>query len=87
LRTVPSQTAHCPGITAPASLDLCYKDIHLALELADEIGVPMPQGVQVHNLMRMARGLGFGQDDPTSIVRVLELTLQREIKDAAGAAQ
>ena len=37
--------------------------------------------------MRMARGLGFGQDDPTSIVRVLELTMQREIKDAAGAAE
>ena len=73
--------------SASFSLDLCYKDIHLALELADELSVPVPQGVQVHNLMRMARGLGYGQDDPTSIVRVLELTMQRAIKDAAGATE
>ena len=28
--------------SASFSLDLCYKDIHLALELADELGVPVP---------------------------------------------
>ena len=50
--------------TADFALDLSYKDIHLALELADELSVPLPQGVQVHNLMRMARGKGWGASTP-----------------------
>jgi 3-hydroxyisobutyrate dehydrogenase-like beta-hydroxyacid dehydrogenase len=71
---------------ADFALDLCYKDIHLALELADELGVPVGQGAQVHNLMRMARGLGWGGLDPTVIMRVLEMTMQRSIPDAVGGA-
>jgi len=66
--------------SADFALDLSYKDIHLALELADELSVPLPQGVQVHNLMRMARGMGWGSLDPTVIMRVLETTMQREIR-------
>jgi 3-hydroxyisobutyrate dehydrogenase-like beta-hydroxyacid dehydrogenase len=72
--------------TASFALDLCYKDIHLALELADELNVPTPQGAQLHNLMRMARGLGFGKDDPTSVMRVYETALQREVRAAADGA-
>ena len=71
---------------ADFALDLSYKDVHLALELADELGVPMGQGPQVHNLMRMARGLGWGGLDPTVIMRVLETTMQRTIPDAVGGA-
>ena len=70
--------------TASFALDLSYKDIHLALELADELSVPTPMTAQVHNLMRMARGLGYGQLDPTAVIRVYETTLQREVRDAAG---
>lgn len=69
--------------TADFALDLCYKDIHLALELSDELSVPTPMTAQAHNLMRMARGLGFGQLDPTVIMRVYETTLQREIPAVA----
>jgi 3-hydroxyisobutyrate dehydrogenase-like beta-hydroxyacid dehydrogenase len=66
---------------ASFTLDLSYKDIHLALELADSLGVPVPMGASVHNLMRMAKGLGLGDADPTSIVRVYETTLGRELRD------
>ena len=40
------------------ALDLAYKDLHLALELADELNVPLSRSPQVHNFMRMARGHG-----------------------------
>lgn len=65
--------------TPSFALDLAYKDLHLALELADELGIPLPLGTSVHNLMRMARGLGYGQSDATAILRVYEDTLRRPL--------
>ena len=62
------------------ALDLAYKDMHLALELADELGVPLPLSAQTHNLMRMARGMGLGGDDATAMMRVYETTLGREVR-------
>ena len=62
------------------ALDLAYKDMHLALELADEIGIPLPLAAQTHNLMRMARGSGYGGDDTTAMMRVYEDTLKREVR-------
>ena len=66
--------------SATFTIDLAYKDLHLALELGDELGIPLPQGAQTHNLMRMARGMGFGGDDATALMRVYETTLGREIR-------
>ena len=66
--------------TPSFALDLAYKDLHLALELADELGMPLMLAPQTHNLMRMARGLGWGGDDTTSIMRVLETTMGREVR-------
>jgi 3-hydroxyisobutyrate dehydrogenase-like beta-hydroxyacid dehydrogenase len=70
------------GKYAPPSfaLDLAYKDLHLALELGDELGVPLPQGASTHNLQRMARGMGFGPDDSSSVLRVYETILGRKVK-------
>ncbi|MEQ1888017.1 MAG: NAD(P)-dependent oxidoreductase [Alphaproteobacteria bacterium] len=62
------------------TVDLAYKDLHLALELADELGVPLALGAQTHNLMRMARGMGFGGDDASALMRVYETTLGREVR-------
>jgi 3-hydroxyisobutyrate dehydrogenase-like beta-hydroxyacid dehydrogenase len=52
-----------PGHYAPPSfaLDLAYKDLHLALELGDELGVPLQQGASTHNLQRLAKGMGWGR--------------------------
>ncbi|HJQ56548.1 MAG TPA: NAD(P)-dependent oxidoreductase [Vineibacter sp.] len=69
---------------AAFALDLAYKDTHLALELADELGVPTPQAAQVHNLMRLARGMGMGTSDTSSIMRVYETALKREVRSAAS---
>ncbi len=62
------------------ALNLAYKDLHLALELGDELGVPLPQGASTHNLQRMARGMGLGPKDSSAILRVYETTLGRTIK-------
>lgn len=62
------------------ALDLAHKDLRLALELADELGVPGMIGPQVMNLMRMARAKGMGGDDTSSLIRVYELALGREVR-------
>ncbi len=73
--------------TAAFALDLAYKDIHLLLELADQVSVPTPMGASTHNLMRMARGLGHGQEDPTVVMRVYEATQQLSIAADAVTPQ
>ena len=74
-----------PGKYSPPSfaLDLAYKDLHLALELGDELGVPLQQGASTHNLQRMARGMGLGSKDSSSILRVYETALGHAIKSRA----
>ena len=66
--------------SASFSLDLAYKDMHLALELADELGVPLSLSPQAHNLMRMARGLGHGGEDAVAMARVYETVMKRQIR-------
>ena len=62
------------------ALNLAYKDLHLALELGDELGVPLPQGSSTHNLQRMAKGMGWGPEDSSSVLRVYEKMLGRTVK-------
>src|SRR6478736_6468291 len=59
------------------ALNLAYKDLHLALELGDELGVPLPQGSSTHNLQRLARGMGLGPKDSSAILKVYETALGR----------
>jgi 3-hydroxyisobutyrate dehydrogenase-like beta-hydroxyacid dehydrogenase len=69
--------------TPSFTLDLAYKDVHLALELADRLSVPTPAGAAAHNLMRMARGSGLGDLDPTVVTRVYESVLGRPLRKPA----
>ncbi len=68
------------NFAATFALDLAHKDLRLAMELADEVGVPGLIAPQVLNLMRMARGMGLGAMDSTSIMRVYETTLGTEVR-------
>jgi 3-hydroxyisobutyrate dehydrogenase-like beta-hydroxyacid dehydrogenase len=61
------------------ALDLAHKDLRLALEMADEFGVPAMIGPQVMNLLRMARGMGLGSSDTSAMIKVYEAALGREI--------
>ncbi len=62
------------------ALDLGYKDIGLAGQMADELNVPLSVAPPTQNLMRVARSMGFGPDDITSMARVYEKLLGRTIK-------
>jgi 3-hydroxyisobutyrate dehydrogenase-like beta-hydroxyacid dehydrogenase len=62
------------------ALNLAYKDLHLALELGDELGVPLTQGASTHNLQRMARAMGHGPHDSSAILRVYETVLGRTVR-------
>jgi 3-hydroxyisobutyrate dehydrogenase-like beta-hydroxyacid dehydrogenase len=69
------------GDFAPTlALDLAHKDLRLALELADELGVPGMIAPQVMSLMRMARGMGLGPSDASSVIRVYETALGEEVR-------
>jgi len=49
-------------------------DDHLA------VGVPLQQGASTHNLQRLAKGMGWGPDDSSSVLRVYEMMLRRKVK-------
>jgi 3-hydroxyisobutyrate dehydrogenase-like beta-hydroxyacid dehydrogenase len=61
------------------ALDLAHKDLRLALEMADEVGLPGMIAPQVMNLMRMARAHGLGGGDSSSVLRVYEMVMGREV--------
>ncbi len=61
------------------ALDLAHKDLRLALEMADEAGFPGMIVPQVMNLMRLARAKGWGGDDLSSVLRVYELAVRKEV--------
>ena len=48
--------------------------------IGDELGVPLPQGASTHNLQRMARAMGHGPHDSSSILRVYETVLGRTVR-------
>ncbi len=62
------------------ALDLAHKDLRLAVEMADELGVPGMIAPQVLNLMRMARGMGMGGLDSTTMIQVYEKALNEEVR-------
>jgi len=62
------------------ALNLAHKDLHLAMELADELDVPLPQGSATHNLQRMPRKMGLGDNDSSTILQVYETVLKKTVK-------
>lgn len=65
---------------ASFALNLAHKDLRLAMEMADELGVPGMIAPQVMNLMRMARGMGLGDSDSTAMIRVYETALGTDVR-------
>lgn len=65
---------------ASFALDLAYKDLGLAVDLAAEHGVPGLMAPQALALMRMARGMGFGGLDTSAMLKVYETLLGTEVR-------
>ena len=53
-------------------IDLAHKDLRLALELGDELSVPLMMGSVCINFLREARANGRGGDDLCGLMRLLE---------------
>ncbi|NOG69988.1 NAD(P)-dependent oxidoreductase [Roseicella sp. DB1501] len=69
------------GQFAPSfALDLAHKDLALAVELAAEHGVPGLMAPQALALLRMARGMGLGQEDTSAMLKVYERILGQEAR-------
>lgn len=67
-------------------LDLAYKDIRQATELAREMTVPLPAANGAVELMQLARAFGYGSQDSTAMIRGLEAVLRLEVRAAKGGA-
>jgi 3-hydroxyisobutyrate dehydrogenase-like beta-hydroxyacid dehydrogenase len=68
---------------APAfTVDLAYKDLRLAMELADDLDMPLLLGPQAHNVMRMARSKDQGGENVTAIMKVYEEIMDQQVGPA-----
>jgi 3-hydroxyisobutyrate dehydrogenase len=65
-----------PGFT----IDLAFKDLRLALEMGDELSVPLLMGSVCINVMRQARANNHGGDDLAGLMRVLEHNLGLQVR-------
>ncbi|HKV43384.1 MAG TPA: NAD(P)-dependent oxidoreductase [bacterium] len=63
-------------------LDLAYKDIRQATQLAREMTVPLLAANGAVELLQLARALGFGSLDSTGVIRGLETILGIEVRPA-----
>ncbi|MBC8241646.1 MAG: NAD(P)-dependent oxidoreductase [Alphaproteobacteria bacterium] len=68
---------------APAfTVDLAYKDLRLAMELADDLDMPLLLGPQVHNIMRMTRSKDQGGENVTAIMKAYEDIMDKQVGPA-----
>ncbi len=63
--------------------DLLHKDLGLALDLAAETQIPLPITGLTRQLYEMARAAGYGKDDYTSLLKVLEQATGIEVRSKA----
>jgi len=60
--------------------DLLHKDLGLALDLAAENAVPMTMTALTRQMYEMARAEGYGREDYTSLMKVLEQMAGVEVR-------
>jgi 3-hydroxyisobutyrate dehydrogenase len=66
--------------TAGGTLDIVAKDVHLACELAREVGAPAHIGLIADDLYRRAQAQGWGQRGFPIVARVLEAMAGAELR-------
>jgi 3-hydroxyisobutyrate dehydrogenase len=73
------------AFTAGGTLDIVAKDMHLACELAREVGAPAHMGVIADDVYRRAQAQGWGQEGFPIVARVLEAMAGVELRASGGA--
>ncbi len=66
--------------TSGGTLDIVAKDLHLACELAREVGAPAHIGLLTDDVLKRAQAQGWGQQGFPSVARVLEATAGVELR-------
>ena len=66
--------------TAGGTLDIVAKDLHLACELAREVGVPASIGLLTDDVLQRAQAQGWGQQGFPIVARVLEAMAGVELR-------
>jgi 3-hydroxyisobutyrate dehydrogenase-like beta-hydroxyacid dehydrogenase len=75
--------------TAGGTLDIVAKDLHLACELAREVGAPAQTGLVADDVFKRAQAQGWGQRGFPIAARILEAMAGLELRaptvtDAVG---
>jgi 3-hydroxyisobutyrate dehydrogenase-like beta-hydroxyacid dehydrogenase len=70
--------------TAGGTLDIVAKDVHLACELAREVGAPAHTGLVADDVYKRAQAQGWGQEGFPVAVRILEAMAGVELGAPAG---
>lgn len=73
--------------TAGGTLDIVAKDVHLACELAREVGAPAHIGLIADDLYRRAQAQGWGQRGFPIVARVLEAMAGVELRAPAPTTE
>jgi 3-hydroxyisobutyrate dehydrogenase len=71
--------------TAGGTLDIVAKDLHLACELAREVGVPAHMGLITDDALKRAQAQGWGQQGYPIVARVLEAMAGIELRASAAS--
>ena len=61
-------------------VDLIRKDLGLISDLANELGVPLPEGLTAQSVFNRAHADGLGAQDMTAVVKPLEQEARVEVK-------
>ena len=76
------------AFTAGGTLDIVAKDLHLACDLAREVGAPAHLGLLAHDVLRRAQAQGWGHEGFPVAARILETMagaeLRAPVEDMAG---
>jgi len=70
--------------TAGGTLDIVAKDLHLACELAREVGAPAHMGLITDDILKRAQAHGWGQQGFPIVARVLEAMAGVELRAPAA---
>jgi 3-hydroxyisobutyrate dehydrogenase-like beta-hydroxyacid dehydrogenase len=71
--------------TAGGTLDIVAKDVHLACDLAREVGVPAHTGLIADDVYRRAQARGWGGQGFPVVARILEAMAGIELRASGGA--
>ncbi|MGH7048305.1 MAG: NAD(P)-dependent oxidoreductase [Stellaceae bacterium] len=72
------------AFTAGGTLDIVAKDLHLAGDLAREVGAPASLGLLAHDILHRAQAQGWGQEGFPVAARILEAMAGCELRSQSG---